>query len=192
MKQQCVLLLKARRCATFIGGLLLAAASLLNDPQIVRADDDGGWQTVVTIKSPDWKVTDQGASFDSSLRASLGGPRGMAANPVAKPPRLHPLIGLTWYAKSTCVPEQLRAVLNELVATFGPIAVTSTCRGMAQNRAAGGAEHSYHLHGQAIDFLILGAAGAVYAHLAASPHVGGLKHYGGGLFHIDLGPKRTW
>jgi hypothetical protein len=22
--------------------------------------------------------------------------------------------------------------------------------------------------------------------------VGGFKHYGGGLFHIDTGPRRTW
>jgi len=33
---------------------------------------------------------------------------------------------------------------------------------------------------------------AVHAHLAQTIGVGGLKHYGDGLFHVDNGPRRTW
>ena len=100
--------------------------------------------------------------------------------------------GITWQASSGCVPGQLRGVLNDLAGTFGPVTVTSTCRGRSQNRAAGGAGQSYHLSGEAVDFRVHGSIGAVYAHLSASGSVGGLKHYGGGLFHIDTGPRRSW
>jgi uncharacterized protein YcbK (DUF882 family) len=100
--------------------------------------------------------------------------------------------GITWQASSSCAPAALRSVLTDLVGTFGPVTVTSTCRGRAQNRAAGGAGQSYHLTGEAVDFRVHGGTGAVYAYLASKGSVGGLKHYGGGLFHIDTGPRRSW
>jgi Peptidase M15 len=99
---------------------------------------------------------------------------------------------ITWLASSGCVPKQLRGVLADIVSTFGPITVSSTCRSVSANRAAGGATHSYHLSGEAVDFRVSGNAGAVHAALAANGAVGGLKHYGGGLFHIDTGPRRPF
>jgi uncharacterized protein YcbK (DUF882 family) len=70
------------------------------------------------------------------------------------------------------------------------VTVNSTCRSTARNRAVGGAGHSYHLTGNAADIRIRGniRAAAVYLRGAA----GGFKHYGGGLFHIDTGPHRSW
>jgi Peptidase M15 len=100
--------------------------------------------------------------------------------------------GITWQASASCVPGALRGVLADLVGNFGPVTVTSTCRGRAQNRTAGGAGQSYHLSGEAVDFRVSASTGAVYAFLSASGNVGGLKHYGGGLFHIDTGPRRSW
>ena len=100
--------------------------------------------------------------------------------------------GITWQANSGCVPGQLRGVLDEVIGTFGRVTVTSTCRGTGQNRAAGGAGQSYHLSGQAVDFRAHGSISAVYAQLSSNNSVGGLKHYGGGLFHIDTGPRRSW
>ena len=67
-----------------------------------------------------------------------------------------------------------------------------SCRSRSQNRAAGGADSSYHLSGEAVDFRVHGSVGAVYAYLTSNGNVGGLKHYGGGLFHIDTGPRRSW
>jgi hypothetical protein len=32
----------------------------------------------------------------------------------------------------------------------------------------------------------------VWAYLRSSGGVGGIKHYGGGLFHIDTGARRSW
>jgi len=46
------------------------------------------------------------------------------------------------------------------------------------------------LTGEAADFRVHGNAGAAYAYLQSA--VGGLKHYGGGLFHIDNGPRRSF
>jgi uncharacterized protein YcbK (DUF882 family) len=99
---------------------------------------------------------------------------------------------ITWQASSNCVPSALRGVLNDVVANFGPVLVTSTCRGAAQNRAAGGAGNSYHLHGEAVDFRVRSGGGGVMAYLASKSSVGGMKHYGGGLYHIDTGPRRSW
>jgi Peptidase M15 len=99
---------------------------------------------------------------------------------------------ITWQASSNCVPSALRGVLNDVVANFGPVIVTSTCRGAAQNRAAGGAGNSYHLHGEAVDFRVRSGGSGMMAYLASNSSVGGLKHYGGGLYHIDTGPRRSW
>jgi uncharacterized protein YcbK (DUF882 family) len=82
--------------------------------------------------------------------------------------------------------------LADVVSNYGPVTVTSTCRSVASNRAAGGAGQSYHLSGEAVDFRVQGNTGAVYAYLSGNGAVGGLKHYGGGLFHIDTGPRRPF
>jgi Peptidase M15 len=112
--------------------------------------------------------------------------------PVSEPRTSSLSGGITWQASSSCVPATLRGVLADLVGNFGPVIVTSTCRGRAQNRAAGGAGHSYHLSGEAVDFRVSGSASAVQAFLSSSNNVGGHKHYGGGLYHIDTGPRRSW
>ena len=56
----------------------------------------------------------------------------------------------------------------------------------------GGASRSYHLTGDAVDFRIGGNIAAVSKFLLGKKAVGGFKHYGFGLFHIDTGPRRTW
>ena len=79
-----------------------------------------------------------------------------------------------------------------LAAAFGPFTVRWTCRSKAVNRRVGGARRSYHLTGNAVDFNMPGNFRAVLSFLKANKRVGGLKHYGGGAFHIDTGPRRTW
>ena len=97
-----------------------------------------------------------------------------------------------WVASSGCLDSTLRRVIGEVAASFGPVTVNSTCRSVTRNAAVGGARHSYHLSGSAADFRIHSNARAVHAYLSAHRSVGGLKHYGGGLFHVDVGPRRTW
>ena len=91
-----------------------------------------------------------------------------------------------------CHKPTLRGVLQQVAASFGAVTVNSTCRSRSHNALVGGARHSHHLAGNAVDFRIDGKAGATLAFLRSSRAVGGLKHYGGGLFHIDTGPRRTW
>jgi len=96
-----------------------------------------------------------------------------------------------WVASASCLAGNLRAVIAE-VASFGSVTVSSTCRSHSHNRRVGGARRSHHLTGNAVDFRIRGNIRAAFAYLRSSGLVGGLKHYGGGLFHIDTGARRSW
>ena len=99
---------------------------------------------------------------------------------------------VNWTASASCLDSGLRAIVYEVASNYGPVTVNSTCRSRGHNAAVGGASHSKHLSGDAVDFRVHGHAGAVYAYLKGNGGVGGLKHYGGGLFHIDNGDRRSW
>jgi hypothetical protein len=100
--------------------------------------------------------------------------------------------GVTWTADAGCLDGGLKSIVYSVAANYGPVTVNSTCRSHGHNAAVGGAPHSMHLSGNAVDFRVHGNAGAVYAYLKSNGSVGGLKHYGGGLFHIDNGERRSW
>jgi Peptidase M15 len=95
-------------------------------------------------------------------------------------------------ASIDCLAAQLRTVMADLVAAFGPVTVRWTCRSKTVNARVGGAKRSYHLTGDAIDFNVTDNYRAILSFLKANKLVGGLKHYGSGAFHIDTGPRRTW
>src|SRR5262245_39542432 len=99
---------------------------------------------------------------------------------------------IKWRASADCLASPLRSVLAEVAALFGAVRVNSTCRSKAHNARVGGASHSYHLTGRAVDFRIAGNVKAVSQFLLSKKAVGGFKHYGFGIFHIDTGPRRTW
>jgi hypothetical protein len=99
---------------------------------------------------------------------------------------------IRWVASPDCLAKPLRAVLAEVAANFGPLRVNSTCRSKRHNARVGGAKRSYHLTGNAVDFRIFGAVQPILDFLTGKKTVGGLKHYGFGVFHIDTGPRRTW
>jgi hypothetical protein len=100
--------------------------------------------------------------------------------------------GVSWSASSGCLNSTLRGVVHQVAARFGSLRVNSTCRSRASNRRAGGAGHSHHLTGNAVDFRVFGNVSAVASYLRSNGSIGGYKHYGGGLFHIDTGPRRSW
>jgi uncharacterized protein YcbK (DUF882 family) len=83
-------------------------------------------------------------------------------------------------------------VVASVAASFGPVTVNSTCRSRRHNARVGGARRSHHLTGNAVDFRVSGNWRGVWAFLRSSGLVGGLKHYGRGLFHIDTGARRSW
>lgn len=99
---------------------------------------------------------------------------------------------IIWQASSGCLNGALRSIVHQ-VSTMATVRVSSTCRSHGHNARVGGAKRSQHLTGDAVDFRVLGGnSGAVYAYLRSNSSVGGLKHYGGGLFHVDTGPRRSW
>jgi hypothetical protein len=100
--------------------------------------------------------------------------------------------GVRWLASASCLNGTLVAVVGQVAANYGGVTVNSTCRSKSRNRAVGGAHRSHHLTGDAVDFRVRGNVRAVYAFLRSHGSLGGVKHYGGGLFHIDTGPKRSW
>lgn len=119
--------------------------------------------------------------------ASLG---GGAVPSLSAPSRSLTGGGIAWRASSSCLAGNLRSIVSSLTG-YGSVTVNSTCRSARHNRRVGGARKSWHLTGNAVDFRIHGAnVRTVYAMLRSS--VGGIKHYGGGRFHIDNGPKRAF
>lgn len=95
-----------------------------------------------------------------------------------------------YVASSGCLSSNLSGVISS-VSTYGSVTVSSTCRSHSHNASVGGAKKSHHLTGDAADFRVHGDYQAAYAHLR-NVHGGAVHHYGGGLFHIDNGAKRSW
>ncbi len=191
------------RAATALRGYRSATASAVTACVVIvaaaisaapaTAEDNQNWTEQTFARSTASSKPSAKSKFQRAGRSNLGGPKSedSQAGSSARRPSLSGG-SISWQASSGCVPGALRGVLNAIASTFGPVTVTSTCRSSASNRAAGGAGKSYHLSGEAVDFRTHGSTGAVYAYLSSNGGVGGLKHYGGGLFHIDTGPRRSW
>lgn len=97
---------------------------------------------------------------------------------------------VAWKAPESCLNSALRSVIANVAANYGSVTVSSTCRSRGHNNRVGGARHSHHLTGDAADIRVGGNTRAAAAYMRSA--VGGFKHYGGGLFHIDSGPRRRW
>lgn len=95
-------------------------------------------------------------------------------------------------APSKCVPSQLKSVLQNVAAKYGPITVNSTVRSNAKNRRVGGKKSSWHLKCGAVDFRVHAGTKGLLSYLRNNKAVGGYKRYKSGFYHIDVGPKRTW
>ncbi len=100
--------------------------------------------------------------------------------------------GVRWVAPAGCLNGALKSVVAQVAANYGHVTVSSTCRSRKRNASVGGAKKSHHLTGNAVDFRVRGNVKGAYAFLSGHGSVGGFKHYGGGLFHIDTGPRRRW
>jgi hypothetical protein len=149
----------------------------------------------------EWARPNLGATLPKSAGSTAEGVGPMVASlgreffapaPVSAPSLAGDAIKWLPTALTDCLAEPLRGVLTELAGAFGPLTVRWTCRSKQINARVGGAKHSYHLTGNAVDFNMTGNYRAILAFLKAKTEVGGLKHYGGGAFHIDTGPRRTW
>lgn len=91
-----------------------------------------------------------------------------------------------------CLPHDLLDVIYDVAERFGEVQILSTFRDPERNRRVGGAEQSFHLSCQAIDFRVSGKTAGLLSYLEGRGEVGGLKRYPMGYFHIDNGPRRSW
>ena len=98
--------------------------------------------------------------------------------------------GVTWVARSSCLTGRLKSAIYHVAKNYGRVRVNSTCRGRKKNRRVGGAKRSWHLSGRAADIRVWGNVRGASRYLRRI--AGGYKNYGGGLFHIDTGPRRSW
>jgi len=98
--------------------------------------------------------------------------------------------GVIWAANSRCLNKKLKFAIYHVARKWGRVRVNSTCRSRKHNRRVGGSKYSYHLTGKAADIRVWGNVRAAARYLRKV--AGGYKHYGGGLFHIDIGPRRSW
>ena len=100
--------------------------------------------------------------------------------------------GVRWAASSACLNGSLKSLVASVAANYGAVTVSSTCRSRGHNAKVGGAKKSHHLTGDAVDFRVHGNWRSAAAYIRSYGGVGGFKHYGGGLFHADTGPSRSW
>ena len=192
-------------CATTIAALLVAgapSAALASPPEGAgygtgyagNADYDSaplGGRARHAVIGPTHRVHPP-RQRQASTRRSRGRQVASLGRDFDPAPRTSVTGGVRWSASSSCLSGQLQAVIAQVAANFGAVTVNSTCRSRGHNARVGGAHRSHHLTGNAVDFRVRGNASAAYAYLRSSGSVGGLKHYGGGLFHIDTGPRRSW
>ena len=191
--------LATARCLT-TGFLMTASVAPANAKSY--SGERGAWEGPIYVANATAKHTTS-ASFKKAVK------RSGYAQKSTKPGKKYAALGKTandatpykksvtgggvrWAANSGCLSGSLKSVISQVAANYGPVTVSSTCRSRGHNAAVGGAKKSYHLSGSAADFRVHGNAGATYAFLRSSGSVGGLKHYGGGLFHIDTGPRRAF
>lgn len=184
-----------RKVSTFRLGrfLSIAAAILLTTLfapiQQASADDASDWLGRTLGSSTTAKASAGfGGSGSSSRRRSSSAPKGSSAKSSSG----YSSGGgkVTWLASSGCLNSSLRSIVYSIAASYGSVTVNSTCRSSGHNRRVGGAPKSHHLTGNAVDFRVHGNWGGAAARLRG--HWGGFSHYGGGLFHIDSGPRRSW
>ncbi|MEM7750133.1 MAG: D-Ala-D-Ala carboxypeptidase family metallohydrolase [Pseudomonadota bacterium] len=130
------------------------------------------------------RVASLGNSFKLAVSARKGG-KSKKPKSITGGAR-----GVTWVARKGCLNGRLKAAIYHVARTYGRVRVNSTCRSRRHNRRVGGARRSLHLTGNAADIRIWGNVRAAARYLRGV--AGGYKHYGGGLFHIDTGPRRSW
>lgn len=182
-----------RSIVVLLVSLLMSLAGGVTTPDAARADSAGDWlQSAFKMKLGGPVTADAGSR--KKKRGSKGVQVASLGDTFIPKSVTGPTLsgGVTWVASSGCLNSTLRGVIADVAASYGKVTVSSTCRSHGHNARVGGAPKSHHLTGDAADFRVHGNYGAAYSFLKSNGSLGGVKHYGGGLFHIDTGPKRSW
>jgi hypothetical protein len=92
-------------------------------------------------------------------------------------------------ASLDCVPSELRKVVADVAARFGPVTVLSTHRLNTVNHAMGSVRHKLHTACRAVDFRVEGSAAKVTAYLRSRSELAGVESYRDGVIHIDASER---
>lgn len=186
-----------RKVSTFHLGRQLSVAAVILATSLfaagpANADDASDWLDRTLGSSTTVKASSgfSGSGSRSRSRSNSAPKSSSSRSSSSSSSRSSGGGNVTWLASSSCLNSSLRSVVHSIAASYGSVTVNSTCRSAGHNRRVGGAPKSHHLTGDAVDFRVHGNWGAAASRLRG--HWGGFSHYGGGLFHIDSGPKRSW
>jgi hypothetical protein len=170
--------------------IAVISAGTLAGATVVRADQDEPFHKFLDAPAKPAAKTDALAERSVVAGRLRHGRSNLGADlSEPEPPKsLSGGSGINWNANAGCLNAELRDVLAEVAAGYSAVTVNSTCRNSGHNASVGGAAHSYHLSGNAVDFRVHGNVAAVTKFL--NSRVGGIKPSGDGLFHIDTGPRR--
>ena len=161
-------------------------------------------------ETPNWiryrqKKRTKGAMKVSSRSATKAGPLTRIASIREMARRLAPIgarlaslsdmVGKRRQAKISCLPKELRMLLNTVAWHYGKhVYIQSGYRSKHYNRSVGGAKRSYHVACKAVDIQVKGVNKYRLArYLKSLPGRGGVGTYcNNSTVHIDVGPKRQW
>lgn len=91
---------------------------------------------------------------------------------------------------------KLQAILDQILASYPKVRLTSGVRTEQQNAAAGGAKGSQHLHGNAADLNLSAYSPEEQAQIAEALRKAGATGFGfypkSGSLHADIGTPRYW
>jgi hypothetical protein len=183
---------KSMLCVAACFSMLMANTSAKADWQSAAYGFTTTSSTEKSTKSSRKQTYRASLGSDIGSRPAVSGRRSSTSDSLRRSAPITGGGGVSWVASSGCLNGSLKSVIYSMASSFGSVRVNSTCRSASHNRRVGGATKSYHLTGDAADFRVFGSVSAAYASLRSNGSVGGLKHYGGGLFHIDTGPRRGW
>lgn len=117
-----------------------------------------------------------------------------AAAPVSPLPAPAPaasVLASSPSAPTECLPDGLRAVLQDVQGRFGPVTLISTTELRTDNHSRGSVRHKLHTTCKAADLKVTGDVKAVMAYLRSRPEVAGINVYGNnGVIHIDANERR--
>jgi hypothetical protein len=118
--------------------------------------------------------------------APVAAPPAAAEQPGPSAPPAPAQLASQSGAPLECLPAPLRAVLDDLQSSFGPVTVVSTTHLHTDNHEAGSVRAKMHPACRAVDIRTARDPKEVVAFLRSRPEIGGVNSYRNRIIHFDL------